>query len=122
MRKSTLFAPVSFELSLNAFSFARKVFLRGEFLRPRFLRVVGQLVVESVIAELRRVFRIRAETCLDVIFRKLLEFIVGWGGVDVEREARDSEDATRISWEGERSKIHRINWIEERARSLSSIL
>ena len=67
---------------LEAVQLREELLLRGEFLRARFLRVVGQLVVEAVIAELRRVFRIRAEPRLDVIVRELLEFIVGGCGVE----------------------------------------
>ena len=65
---------------LEAVQLGEELLLRGEFLRARFLRVVSQLVVETVVAELRRVFGIRAEPRFDVIVRELLEFVVGGCG------------------------------------------
>ena len=73
IRRSTLFAPVSFASGPKAVQLFAKRFCVRQFLRARLRGVIGQLVVETMIAQFRRLFRMRPESLLDVIVCQLLE-------------------------------------------------
>ena len=52
------------------------VFRAGEFFRDGVIGVIGEPVIEPVIAKLRRVFGIRLEQSFDVILGRFLEAVV----------------------------------------------
>ena len=64
--------------AVDGIQLVAKLFLRCQFFRACFGRVIGQLTVKPMVAELRRILRIRPQILLDVIVRDFLKRVVLW--------------------------------------------